>query len=66
MAYHLDVMTGSSERTDVIPRVERTIGRSYVVYVGITTVGIGDTVNWSVTLNTVWRTGYRNIVIMVP
>jgi hypothetical protein len=55
------VIHGDEFVTDIIPNLSRTYGRTYVLYVGVATVGIGDKVTWDVDIEVYSRIDRGNI-----
>jgi hypothetical protein len=50
--------------TDVLPNVWSTFGRTYALYVGMATAGIGDTVTWTVDIEVLTRSDRANIRVV--
>ena len=57
-------MDGDRVVTDVLPFLQNTFGRTYALYVGIATLGIGDTVAWSVDVEVYTRSERASIRVI--
>ena len=52
------MMNGDRVVTNVLPFLQNTFGRTYALYVGIATLGIGNTVAWLVDVEVYTRVIY--------